>query len=300
MAYDGRSWPKIGKKLLALQPLGLQRVAPDDSVLNPLANLNGPGLRPEISYLSLVQAAFQPVYWSSPELVDVSGSPIGKLGPAASSKEFTQAEYNFSLFFGLAIQAYEATLVSDDAPLDRFFDGDASALTSQEQAGRQVFTGRADCDRCHTGAEFTAASFTSVSSRGPRGGNGVGLDTGFFRTGVRPVADDIGLGALDDFGKPYSLTVAANPNANVNGVFKTPGLRNVEFTGPFFHNGGQATLEQVVDFYSRGGDFTKINLAWLNWRLKGDEGATGKGVLVGASCTYCSNSAWEVKAKNIP
>jgi hypothetical protein len=51
---------------------------------------------------------------------------------------------------------------------------------------------------------------------------------------------------------------------------------------------------------ARGGDFTKINLAWLNWRLKGDEGASGKGVLVGASCTYCSNSAWEVKSKNIP
>lgn len=51
---------------------------------------------------------------------------------------------------------------------------------------------------------------------------------------------------------------------------------------------------------ARGGDFTKINLAWLNWRLKADEGATGKGVLVGAGCTYCSNSAWEVKSKNIP
>ena len=51
---------------------------------------------------------------------------------------------------------------------------------------------------------------------------------------------------------------------------------------------------------ARGGDFTKINLAWLNWRLKADEGESGKGVLVGASCTYCSNSAWEVKSKNIP
>jgi hypothetical protein len=51
---------------------------------------------------------------------------------------------------------------------------------------------------------------------------------------------------------------------------------------------------------SHGGDFTKINLAWLNWRLKGDEGASGKGVLVGAGCSYCSNGAWEVKSKNIP
>ena len=50
---------------------------------------------------------------------------------------------------------------------------------------------------------------------------------------------------------------------------------------------------------SRGGDFTKINLAWLNWQLKGDEGATGKGVLVGSGCTYCTNSAWEVKSDNL-
>jgi len=53
-------------------------------------------------------------------------------------------------------------------------------------------------------------------------------------------------------------------------------------------------------FSSRGGDFTKINLAWLNWHLKGDLTATGKGVLVGSGCTYCSNSAWEVKSMNIP
>jgi hypothetical protein len=53
-------------------------------------------------------------------------------------------------------------------------------------------------------------------------------------------------------------------------------------------------------FSTRGGDFTKIDVAWLNWWLKGDEGATGKGVLVGASCTYCSDSAWEVKSANLP
>jgi hypothetical protein len=52
-------------------------------------------------------------------------------------------------------------------------------------------------------------------------------------------------------------------------------------------------------FGSRGGDFTKLNLAWLNWHLKGDQTATGKGFLVGAGCTFCSNSAWEVKSANI-
>lgn len=55
------------------------------------------------------------------------------------------------------------------------------------------------------------------------------------------------------------------------------------------------------DLWSRnGGDFTKINLAWLNWWLKGDEGATGKGALVGSGCKYCSDSNWEVKSANLP
>jgi hypothetical protein len=53
-------------------------------------------------------------------------------------------------------------------------------------------------------------------------------------------------------------------------------------------------------FSSHGGDFTKIDVAWLNWWLKGDEGATGKGVLVGSGCTYCTDSAWEVKSANLP
>ena len=52
-------------------------------------------------------------------------------------------------------------------------------------------------------------------------------------------------------------------------------------------------------FQARGGDFTKINIAWLNWWLKGDETATGKGLLVGAGCPYCSNAAWEYKSMNV-
>jgi len=51
---------------------------------------------------------------------------------------------------------------------------------------------------------------------------------------------------------------------------------------------------------SHGGDFTKIDLAWLNWWLKDDETATGKGLLVGAGCPYCSDSAWEYKSAHVP
>ena len=53
-------------------------------------------------------------------------------------------------------------------------------------------------------------------------------------------------------------------------------------------------------FQARGGDFTKINIAWLNWWLKGDQTATGKGLLVGAGCPYCSNASWEYKSMNVP
>lgn len=48
-----------------------------------------------------------------------------------------------------------------------------------------------------------------------------------------------------------------------------------------------------------GGSFGKVDLAWLNWWLKGDEGATGKGYLYGAGCTLCSDKAWTIDSKNI-
>ena len=247
MAYDGRSWPKVGKRMLALRPLALQSVATDDSVLGPFANASGRGLADGLTYAALVQTAFQPEYWNSQQLVD--------------GTQFTQAESNFALFFGLAVQAYETTLISDDAPLDRFLDGTNSALTTQEQAGLQLFNGRARCNTCHAGAETAKGTYSDVARGGAVVGRNNPTDAGFFRTGVTLIADDIGLGGTDDFGKPFSLATAQNPvaAASVSGTFKTPTVRNVEFTGPYFHNGGQATLEQVVDYYSRGGDFTSRN-----------------------------------------
>ena len=67
--------------------------------------------------------------------------------------------------------------------------------------------------------------------------------------------------------------VCASPNETilpgfqrvaVDGAFKTPGLRNSELTGPYFHNGGMATLRQVVQFYNRGGNFCSFNLRDLD------------------------------------
>jgi hypothetical protein len=112
-------------------------------------------------------------------------------------------------------------------------------------------------------------------------------DQGFLNTGVRPIADDPGVAGLDPLNFSFSETVLARlgkltekvdtakapfgltapvtgtsncETAAINAAFKSPGLRNVELTGPYFHNGGQATLMQVVDFYNRGGDFNNAQI----------------------------------------
>jgi len=174
------------------------------------------------------------------------------------------------MFWGVAIQAYEATLVSDSSRFDQFMEGNSTALTALEQRGLDRFTGKGCCSNCHNGAEFTDAAVSSVLTRGvvEQLPGGRWHDVGFHNIGVRPTNDDMGVGAGDPSGLA-SLSVAAlasqglasgtlvplNAPVAVNGAVKTPGLRNIELTGPYFVNGGQATLSQVVDFYSRGGDF---------------------------------------------
>ncbi len=260
MSSAGRSWPKLGKKMLACPPLAKQRVHPSDSVLGSYANGAGTGLKSGISYASLIQKAFMPKYWGSSRLVDASGADIGLSGAPQNTGQFSQIEYNFALFWGLAIQAYEATLVSDNAPFDQFAGGNRNALTPLQVQGLNVFQGKGKCQTCHSGAEFTSASYTALNKQGPLQGlsGGVQTDTGFFRTGVRPTAEDGGVAGNDGFGNPLSIAVQQSPGtAAVNAAFKVPTVRNTEFTGPFFHNGGMATLDQVVDFYNRGGDFPK-------------------------------------------
>ncbi len=233
MSWAGRSWPELGRKLLNLPPLARQRVSPTDSVLGPMANPNSNGLWPEWTYTALIRAAFRPEYCNSPEFPD----------------GYTLAEYNFALIWGLAIQAYEATLIANDSRVDQFLEGRTGVLTALEQQGLNEFrTGGSQCTNCHNGAEITAAGFSVVQRRGNLN---TPANLGFFRIGVRPIADDVGLGGDDGFGLPLFTPAPAG----AAGTFKAPGLRNVEFTGPYFHDGSQATLEQVLQFYGRNGDF---------------------------------------------
>jgi hypothetical protein len=211
-------------------------------------------LTPRLTYLSLIQRAFQPEYWQSAFLVDEGGVTLGGRLREPGGTGFYQSEYNFPLFFGLAIQAYESTLVSDDSPYDRYLDGQRDALTTTQQVGLAMFQ-RRSCATCHVDPELTLATYSGVFGNG--GFPALGPDAGFFYTGVEPATNDIGLAGDDSFGQPLSRTVRAGSarSSSVRALFKTPSLRNVELTGPYFHTGSKSTLEQIVDFYTGGGDY---------------------------------------------
>jgi hypothetical protein len=93
---------------------------------------------------------------------------------------------------------------------------------------------------------------------------------GFNRTGVSPILEDIGFGLTDAFGIPLYT-----PQTDAAGTFKTQGFRNIELTGPYFHNGSQATLEQVIDFYNRHGDIPDggLGVGMLAFRFSDDDKA---------------------------
>jgi cytochrome c peroxidase len=257
MSWAGRSWATLGKRLLPLTALAGQAVAADDSVLADFVPAGDPqdtartGLRTDVTYAALVAAAFAPRYWDSRVMVDERGRVIPGRTEPGDADAFTVMEFNFPLFFTLAIQAYESTLVADDTRFDRYADGDTAALTEAELSGLRLFqSGSSQCSQCHGGPELTAASFTAAAGRGFDATRPDAF--GFFRVGVSPVSDDVGAGGRDAFGMPFFPSAS---HAVTRGVFKTPGLRNVELTGPYFHTGGAATLGQALDVYLRRGDF---------------------------------------------
>src|SRR5437773_1108033 len=168
LACTGRTVNKVGKKMLSLTPLAKQWVDPTDSVLGALArSRTTPGARGLTqSYARLVQTAFDPKWWNSDKVVTFPGgirTISAPTGAPLTTSEFTVMEQNFSLFFGLAVQLYEATLVSDDSLFDRVQLGRAT-LTSAQQDGLTTFAGSCGGIQCHSGPTFTAASIDSFGA----------------------------------------------------------------------------------------------------------------------------------------
>lgn len=322
----GRTFPDVGQKfqgtfktkkapkdtsvkLRALVPLGKQYVADDDSVLGKLSNSTKNDLQPGLnkSYEEMIKEAFKPEWWDSTLLINVAANGNLSFVPSKQPKnptpsdthpvtppselaprQFTQMDYNFALFMGLAIQMYESTLVSDDTPLDRHLSGKKPVLTTAQLRGKDVFEGKGKCINCHSGPELTGASVANVKDERIErmimgDGNEAVYDNGFYNIGVRPTADDLGVGGKDPFsnflsesrlaqigkfeqllGESPNISVSPNEMVVADGAFKTPGLRNIALTAPYFHNGGKLSLRQVVDFYDRGGDFHEQNIKNLD------------------------------------
>lgn len=121
-----------------------------------------------------------------------------------------------------AIAAFERTILSGDAPYDRFHAGDKTALSEAAQRGMKVFFNKGQCSSCHVPPVFSDGSFHNV---------GVGFDH-----------KDPDLGRF-----------AQTKLDGDRGGFKTPTLREIARTAPYMHDGSLKTLEEVVDYYDKGG-----------------------------------------------
>ncbi len=211
MSWKGRSFPDLGRKMLGLTPLGTQLVHINDSVLGLLSRArvtpNGKGLT--VTYRAMIEEAFQPEFWNAAGTID----------------GYSQMEANFSLFWGLALQLYQATLVSDDSPFDQFMDGNPLAMSDSAQRGfGLLLSGGTNCTVCHIGSEFTGASVSNVNNplepavieTMNMGDNQLGTyDIGFYNIGVTPTTDDLARGGSDPFGNPLAF---AHQRAIINGV----------------------------------------------------------------------------------
>ena len=168
------------------------------------------------------------------------------------------------------MQKYISTLISDQTPFDQFQAGNTGALDAQQQRGLKIYVnsaanGGGNCNTCHSIPETTRASVRRARGVASADVSPPPADPlinnaafGFINNyGIRPAVDDAGGEAVTTLAAPNCTTPAspplpACPNPLVNSKFKAPNLRNIGMTAPYFHNGGYATLEQVVDFYARG------------------------------------------------
>lgn len=121
-----------------------------------------------------------------------------------------------------AIAAFERTILSGDAPYDHFVAGDKSALSPAAARGMEVFFNKGHCSACHSGPNFSDAAFHNI---------GVGMDK-----------------KEPDEGRKVISKLEGD-----RGAFKTPTLREIARTAPYMHDGSQATLEDVVEHYNKGG-----------------------------------------------
>ncbi|HSB08100.1 MAG TPA: cytochrome c peroxidase [Blastocatellia bacterium] len=161
-----------------------------------------------------------------------------------------------------AIGAFERTLVSGDSPVDRYIAGDLNALSESARSGLVLFRSKARCGICHAFNQnfSTFASFPFFTDMNYRN-TGVAANfegfEGLARRAMAATRDQSGnaLALLTRHERAGELgRFLVSGNTLDVGAFRTPSLRNVGLTAPYFHDGSAATLEEVVKFYVKGGN----------------------------------------------
>jgi cytochrome c peroxidase len=296
MSAQRRDFRVLGRKLLGSTPLVLQDVSPTDSVLGHYALSTATSLRKglKVKYQDLIQQAFAPQWWAAP------GSPVLVDGVAYTQTEANFALfwglavmlYERTLVSDRA--PFDRFMEGDDTALTA---QQRLGLSLFIHEGKCVnchvgpeFTGASVGHLEELSRSSGGLSSPKLVERMWMRDRGAIYDSGFYNINVRPALEDVGIGGTDPFGNPLSFSAQVtgrSPDVDrhgpyfdsrgfivqpgtdpkpgeriaVTGAFKTPTLRNIDLTGPYFHNGGQLTLEQVVQFYARGSDFAESNRA---------------------------------------
>jgi cytochrome c peroxidase len=165
---------------------------------------------------------------------------------------------------GKAISAYERTLVSGDSPLDRFIAGDQNAIGEDAKRGFAIFRGKGRCSRCHAFSDampfFTDFSYhnTGVAANHPNFDNLARQAYAVVETDKANAA--IAALAKQEGGQELGRVLVTYQVFDI-GSYRTPSLRNIALTAPYFHDGSAKTLADVVKFYNEGGR-QNINREW--------------------------------------
>jgi cytochrome c peroxidase len=137
-----------------------------------------------------------------------------------------------------AIAVFERGVVSVSSKYDLYLQGKAT-LTPEETRGKDLFFGeKAECHHCHGSINFDDQFYHAKTRE---------VETPFHNTGL------YNIGGTGDYPEPNRGVYENTGKPEDMGAFRAPSLRNIAVTGPYMHDGGVATLEEVIDIYAAGG-----------------------------------------------
>jgi cytochrome c peroxidase len=213
------------------------------------------------------RAAYEDLFGPMPPMSETARFPaVGNYRTPAwmgMSPEDQKAMGRFATNYGKALEAYERKLIDKNSPFDRYMNGDEEALTPSAIRGAKLFVGKAACNECHNGPNFSDFRFHNIGV--PQGN--LARDYGFIGAGAFQATYPFNANSeySDDPAYGASLTANIMPVASADlpmvcgpnpmpgcGAFKTARLRSVALTAPYMHTGGFTDLWKVVQFYNEG------------------------------------------------